>query len=67
MEVKSESEVAQSVLLSAIPWTAAYQAPQSMGFSRQEYWSGLARGNAKSQTQLSDQTTTYVLPFSLPT
>ena len=26
---------------SAIPWTAAHQAPLSMGFSRQEYWSGL--------------------------
>ena len=24
------------------PWTAAYQAPPSMGFSRQEYWSGVA-------------------------
>ena len=24
----------------ATPWTAAHQAPQSMGFSRQEYWSG---------------------------
>ena len=23
------------------PWTAAYQAPLSLGFSRQEYWSGL--------------------------
>ena len=23
------------------PWTAAYQAPSSMGFSRQEYWSGV--------------------------
>ena len=23
------------------PWSAAYQAPPSMGFSRQEYWSGL--------------------------
>ena len=23
------------------PWTVAYQAPPSMGFSRQEYWSGL--------------------------
>ena len=29
------------VLLLAIPWTAAYQAPPSMGFSRQEYWSGV--------------------------
>ena len=29
------------VRLCAIPWTAAYQASPSMGFSRQEYWSGL--------------------------
>ena len=29
------------VRLLATPWTAAYQAPPSMGFSRQEYWSGL--------------------------
>ena len=27
------------VQLLATPWTAAYQAPPSMGFSRQEYWS----------------------------
>ena len=26
---------------SATPWTAAFQAPPSMGFSRQEYWSGM--------------------------
>ena len=29
------------VRLLAIPWTEAYQAPPSMGFSRQEYWSGV--------------------------
>ena len=29
------------VQLLATPWTAAHQAPSSMGFSRQEYWSGL--------------------------
>ena len=29
------------VWLFAIPWTVAHQAPLSMGFSRQEYWSGL--------------------------
>ena len=28
-------------LLVATPWTTAYQAPPSMGFSRQEYWSGV--------------------------
>ena len=39
MKVKSESEVAQSCLTLVTPWTAAHQAPPSMGFSRQEYWS----------------------------
>ena len=37
VKVKSLSRVQ----LLATPWTAAYQAPPSMGFSRQEYWSGL--------------------------
>ena len=36
-KVKSLSRVR----LFVTPWTVAYQAPQSMGFSRQEYWSGL--------------------------
>ena len=35
VKVKSLSHIQ----LSATPWTAAYQAPPSMGFSRQEYWS----------------------------
>ena len=42
MKVKSESEVAQSCLTLATPWTAAYHAPPSMGFSRQEYWSAVS-------------------------
>ena len=37
MKVKSLSHVR----LFATPWTVAYQAPPTMGFSRQEYWSGL--------------------------
>ena len=37
VKVKSLSRVR----LLATPWTAAYQAPLSMGFSRQEYWSGV--------------------------
>ena len=37
MKVKSLSRVR----LLATPWTAAYQALPSMGFSRQEYWSGV--------------------------
>ena len=51
MKLKNESEVAQSdfteseVRLLATPWTAADQAPPSMGFSRQEYWSGMLGGD----------------------
>ena len=37
VKVKSLSHV----WLLATPWTAAYQAPPSMGFSRQEYWTGV--------------------------
>ena len=37
VKVKSLSHVG----LFATPWIVAYQAPQSMGFSRQEYWRGL--------------------------
>ena len=37
VKVKSLSRVR----LVVTPWTAAYQAPPSMGFSRQEYWSGV--------------------------
>ena len=33
--------VAKSCPTLAIPWTVAFQAPMSVGFSRQEYWSGL--------------------------
>ena len=41
MKVKSESEVTQSCPILVTPWTAAYQAPPFMGFSRQKYWSGV--------------------------
>ena len=40
-ESESESEVAHSCLTHCNPWTVAHQAPPSVGFSRQEYWSGL--------------------------
>ena len=33
--------VTRSCLTLVTPWTVACQAPLSMGFSRQEYWSGL--------------------------
>ena len=37
----SSVKLLSPVWLFAIPWTVAYQAPPSMEFSRQEYWSGL--------------------------
>ena len=39
--LESEVKSLSCVQLFAIPWNVAYQAPPSMGFSRQEYWSGV--------------------------
>ena len=38
---KVKVKLLSRVQLFSTPWTAAYQAPPSMGFSRQEYWSGV--------------------------
>ena len=38
------------VWLLATPWTAAYQAPPSMGLSRQEYWSGVSLPSPLSES-----------------
>ena len=38
---KGKGKSLSHVWLFTTPWTAAYQAPPSMGFSRQEYWSGV--------------------------
>ena len=38
---KVKVKMLSHVWLLATPWTAAHQAPPSMGFSRQEYWSGV--------------------------
>ena len=39
--MKLKVKLLSCVRLFAIPWTVIYQASLSMGFSRQEYWSGL--------------------------
>ena len=39
------------VRLSATSWIAAYQAPPSMGFSRQEYWSGVPLPSPKEDIE----------------
>ena len=50
VKVKSLSRVR----LLATPWTAAHQAPLSMGFSRQEYWSGLPLPSPKLSSKSSE-------------
>ena len=60
VKVKSLSRVR----LFATPWTAAYQAPPSMGFSRQEYWSGVPLPNIcgwSTQNATSAQTFKWCL------
>ena len=41
IKVKVKVKSLSRVRLLATPWTTAHQAPPSMGFSRQEYWSGV--------------------------
>ena len=69
------------VRLLAIPWTAAFQAPPSMGFSRQEYWSGVPFLPAKLvghqivkketwpwlEDMVCPNTSLYIWGFELPT
>ena len=57
-KVKSLSRV----LLFATPWTVADQAPPSMGFSRQECWSGLPLAMHKSSS-FSVSFTTLIFCF----
>ena len=40
-ELKVKVKLLSPVQLFVTPWPVAYQAPLSMGFSRQEYWSGV--------------------------
>ena len=51
MKGKSESEVAQSCRTPRDSMATAHQAPPSMGFSRQEYWSGLPLPSPNRQSE----------------
>ena len=66
VKVKSLSRVR----LSATPWTAAYQVPPSMGFSRQEYWSGLPLPSPAEESKLAspevEEADSYILLSKLP-
>ena len=63
MKVKSLNHVP----LLVTPWTAAYQAPPSMGFSRQEYWSGVPLPSpAMGDNLLIVDNSVWGHPFSSP-
>ena len=50
------------VQLFATPWTAAYQAPLSMGFSRQEYWNGVPLPSPERKgIELQDRMQVYMM------
>ena len=51
-DISSGGLVAQSCLTLATPWTIAHWAPLSMGFPRQEYWSGLPFSSPSQATAL---------------
>ena len=57
VKVKSLSHV----WLLVTPWTAAYQAPPSMGFSRQEYWSGVPLLSLQYDTEYPSNN--YITPL----
>ena len=54
--------VLSHVQFSATPWTGALQAPLSMGFSRQEYWSRLPFLNVRASSQPRDRTASLAPP-----
>ena len=49
---KVKAKLLSHVQLLATPWTAAYQAPPSMGFSKQEYWSRVPLPSPKVELRL---------------
>ena len=51
---KVKVKLLSCVWLFATPWTAAHQAPPSMGFSRQEYWSGVPLPSLKNCSRLAN-------------
>ena len=56
MKVKVKVKLLSRVRFLATSWTAAHQAPPSMGFSRQEYWSGVPSPSVANHRRNSDET-----------
>ena len=65
---KVKAKPLSRVWLPATPWTAVYQAPPSMGFSRQEYWSGVPLPSPNNPNKLMSKfppgTDQFLYPLS---
>ena len=64
MKVKSEREGTHSCPTLATPWTAAYQAPLSTGFSGQKYWSGVPSPSGSTFDKIYDHKRGYFFLMS---
>ena len=60
-----EMKLLSRVRLLPTPWTAAHQAPPSMGFSRQEYWSGVPLPSPQNVLYTLNLYSTYVNYISI--
>ena len=60
---KVKVKLLSRVQLLATPWTIAYQAPPSMGFSRQEYWSGVPVPSPKVMSMFFNMLCRWVITF----
>ena len=66
--VKVKVKLLSHIWLFATPWTVAYHVPPSMGFSRQEYWSGLpspSPGDLPNPGSLYLITMTILMPIMI--
>ena len=61
MTAAAAAKSLQSCLTLVTPWTVAHQAPPSMGFPRQEYWSGLTFPSARDLLDLGIELTSSAL------
>ena len=65
LKAKVKVKSLSCVQLFATPWTVAHQAPPSMGFPRQEYWSGLPLPSPTASTMLNqshESKHSYLIP-----
>ena len=62
---KVKVKLLSRVQLLATPWTAAHQAPLSMGFSRQEYWSGVPSPSPQERSSCVQFSQYFLLRWSI--